>query len=350
VYERNPYYWKVDTEGNQLPYADRLVFEVIPNPQVLLLKFVNGELDLFGRYSQIDMFAVIKSEEKNGKFKVRITGPERGPCMYLNWDCPRPMLRAALRDRRVRVALSHAINREEINQIVYHGLLDPAGYSFSRHNLYFSESDYHMYASFEPDKADALLTAAGYVDTNRDGYREFPDGSTFGLTIDSEPGIRAKVCELVAAHWESVGIKVHLNIALRDIIWPRRMNGEFDVHCWRFAGPADPLGNPDVWGIMGETTPFWHRRASKEGPEWLSEATRVMRKTMTTVDPAEVAANLIQLRKLHTENVPNIVVGFPYQVWGANTRLGNVPHENTLASVFRGWSRPVFHEQIFIRR
>ena len=49
VYERNPYYWKVDSAGNQLPYADRLIFNVIPDPQVILLKFLNGELDLFGR-------------------------------------------------------------------------------------------------------------------------------------------------------------------------------------------------------------------------------------------------------------------------------------------------------------
>ena len=53
VFERNPYYWKIDTAGNQLPYADRIIFNIIGDSQVILLKFINGEIDLFGRYSDI---------------------------------------------------------------------------------------------------------------------------------------------------------------------------------------------------------------------------------------------------------------------------------------------------------
>ena len=90
VYARNPYYWKIDTAGNQLPYADRIEFTVIQDPQVILLKFVNGELDLFGRYSRINMFPTLRTEEKKGKFKLRITGPDRGPAYYLNWTPQNP--------------------------------------------------------------------------------------------------------------------------------------------------------------------------------------------------------------------------------------------------------------------
>ena len=79
VYERNPYYWKVDTAGNQLPYVDRLEFAIIQDPQVILLKFVNGELDpVWGATSRINMFPTLRAEETKGKFKLRITGPDRG--------------------------------------------------------------------------------------------------------------------------------------------------------------------------------------------------------------------------------------------------------------------------------
>jgi peptide/nickel transport system substrate-binding protein len=349
IYERNPYYWKVDTAGNQLPYADRLIFNVIPNVQVIVLKFVNGEIDLFGRYSQVEMFPTLKVEEKKGNFKIRVTGPERGPALYLNWDCPKPNVRKAFRDKRVRIALSHAIHREEINQIIYHGLLDASGYSFSRHNVHFSETAYQTYAAYDPDKARSLLDAAGYRDMDGDGFREFADGTRFEINIDTIPGVRVKVCELVAAHWQAVGIKVNLNISLRDIIFPRRLNGEFDVHSWRFAAPADPLGKAEIWGIMSETSPFWHRNATVDAPDWLREATDLIKKAMTTVKKEEVKSYMIRLRDLHTENVPIINIGFPYHVWGASTRLGNVPYENTLASIHRGWSRPIFHEQIFVR-
>ena len=352
VYERNPYYWKVDTAGNQLPYADDLAFEVIQNSQVILLKFINGELDLYGRYSQIDAFPTLRTEEKKGRFKLRISGPGRGPAFYLNWDCPKPALRQAFRDLNVRIALSHAVNREEINQIIYFGLLHPAGYSFGPSNPYFSEKAYRKYSEYDPAKARVLLDEAGYRDTNGDGFRELKDGSRFEMNIDvtSTPEAGVDVCELVAEHWRDVGIKVNLNASLRDIIWPRRVNGEFDIHHWGQEGPADPLGRLNDWAIMAPTTPFWHRNASHEGPGWLHEATRCIKRAITTVNTEKVREYMVKARDLHTDHVPVIVVGSAYHVWGASSRLGNVPDDGSAADVHRGWSRPVYHEQIYIKR
>ena len=352
VYARNPYYWKVDSAGNQLPYADSLSFNVIQNSQVILLKFINGELDLYGRYSQIGAFPTLRAEEKKGTFKLRISGPGSGPAFYLNWDCPKPGLKQAFRDKKVRIALSHAINREEINQIIYFGLLDLAGYSFGPSNPYFSEEAYRKYAEYDPEVARALLDEAGYRDSDGDGYRELVDGSRFEMNIDvtSTPETGVDVCELVADHWRAVGIKTNLNASLRDIIWPRRVNGEFDIHYWGLEGPQDPLGRLNDWAIMAPTVPFWHRNASSEGPGWLHEATRCIKRAITTVDTAKVREYMVKARDLHTDHVPVIVVGSAYNVWGAGARLGNVPHDGSAADVHRGWSRPVFHEQIYIKK
>ena len=352
VYERNPYYWKVDTAGNQLPYADALVFNVIQDPQVILLKFINGELDLFGRYSRIDMFPTLRAEEQRGTFKLRITGPNRGPAYHLNWDCPKPALRDAFRTLDVRVALSHAVNREEINQIVFHGLLDPAGYSFGPLSPYFDPDAYQTYAQYDPEKARRLLDAAGYRDTDGDGYREFKDGSRFDISIDFvNPGSifnGQPVSELVAAHWEAVGIKVHLNGALRDIIVPRRYNCEYDVHYWGLEGPNDPLTYPIGWAVLAKNVPYWHQNAWNEGPAWLLEATEHVKRAMTTTDTLQLRTAMTRVRDLHTHNVPIIALGSAYHVWGASTRLGNVPHDNVADNAFLGWSRPVFHEQIYV--
>jgi peptide/nickel transport system substrate-binding protein len=75
LYERNPYYHKVDSAGNQLPYADYLVFNVIQDMQVILLKFINGEIDFLGRYAQINMYPTLKSEERRGKIKLYLGTP-----------------------------------------------------------------------------------------------------------------------------------------------------------------------------------------------------------------------------------------------------------------------------------
>ena len=351
VYRRNPYYYKVDTAGNQLPYADYLVFNVIQDSQVILLKFINGEIDLFGRYAQIDMFPTLKSAESDGKFKLRITGPERGRALYLNWDGPKPALTEAFRNLKVRIALSQAINREEINQIVYHGLLDISGYSLMPSSPYFSEEAYRKYTEYDPELARRLLDEAGYLDTDGDGFRELRDGSRFEIVIDVRvtPSVGVQVCELVADHWREVGVKVNLNPLLRDLLYPRRNMGEFDIHVWPLEGAADPLGYMNDWAIMSENGPFWHKNAMETGQDWFWQATESVKAAMTTVDTTELRYHMERIRDLHSDNVPIIVVGANYHVWGASTRLGNVPMENTAADVHRGWGRPVFHEQIFIR-
>jgi peptide/nickel transport system substrate-binding protein len=353
IYVRNPYYWKVDTSGKQLPYADSLAFNVIQDTQVILLRFMNGELDLFGRYTRVEMLPTLKSEERKGKFELRITGPGRGPAYHVNWDNPEPFLREAFRNKNVRMAMSHAINREEINEIVFHGLLDAAGFSFGPMSPFFDEKMYRMYSTYDPELASRLLDEAGFRDSDGDGYRELKDGSRFELTIDYvNPGgffSDQTVSELVSAHWEAVGIKVHLNGALRDIIVPRRYNNEYDVHYWGLEGPNDPLFYAIGWGIMAKNVPYWHQNAFEEGPDWLWEVTKNLKLAMTTVDTSDLRGYMTRARDLHSENVPIIALGSMYNVWGASTRLGNVPFENIGDNAFLGWSRPVFHEQIYVK-
>ena len=349
VYERNPYYFKVDSAGNQLPYTDRLVFNIIQDKQVILLKFVNGELDLLGRYAQVNMFPTLKAAELQGKIKIRLGTPVPASQFRINWDTPREKVRKAFRDRRVRLALSYAMNREEISQIIYHGLLTPANHSFSPASKYYSEEVAKRYARYDPEEAKKLLDEAGYVDSDGDGIREFHDGSPFALIIDVIPGIGVDVCQLVADQWRAVGVDSHLNIALRDIIFPRWSNGEFEVFWWG-SWSEDPIARPEDWGILGPNRPTWHRNAATEGPEWLDEATRLVQELATTVDTTIVTRNMIRVRELHTEHLPMLLVGFAYHVWGASTRLGNVPEESTTADGYRGWSRPIFHEQLYVKQ
>lgn len=348
VYERNPYYWKVDSVGNQLPYADRLVFNIIQDTQVILLKFINGEIDLFGRYSQINMFPTLKAEERGGKFTIHLGGPVPVSTLRINFDTPKISLRKAIRDKRVRVALSHGLNREEMNEIVFHGLLEPGCFTFSPTSKYYSESASKMYASYDPDLAQRLLDEAGYRDSDGDGLREFADGSVFALTIDVVPGVGVDICQLIAEHWSAIGVKVNLNIGLRDIIWPRRAAGENDI-LWWWTYPEDARLDQAQWGIMGTNAPIWHRNASSEGPPWLHEATRLMMDSNVTLDTVLVNQNMTKVRDLFTENAPILTPGYAYHVWGASTRLGNVPEENTSINGYLGWSRPIFHEQLYIK-
>ncbi len=348
VFERNPYYWKVDSAGHQLPYADRLIFNVIQDQQVILLKFVNGELDLLGRYSQINMYPTLKSEERKGKIRIRLGTPQMVSQFRMNWDAPRFEVREAVRDRRVRLALSYALNREEIGEILYHGLLTPASHSFGPASPFFSEETAKRHAVFDPKRSRDLLDEAGYLDSDGDGIREFLNGEPFAVTLNVTPGIGVDVCQLAVDYWREIGILVHMNVALRDIVFPMWSNGEFEFFWWG-AWSEDPGARPMDWGAIGDTRPTWHRHAATEGPDWLRESTELILETHNTLDESKLARNMARVRELHTEQVPLIITGYAYKVWGYNRRLGNVPEQNTGSDGYRGWSRPIFHEQLYVR-
>ena len=350
LFGRNPYFWQVDSAGQQLPYADEIEFTVIQDTQVILLKFVNGEIDLFGRYSRIDMYPILKSEERKGRFRLSLSGPTSGPAFYLNWDSPNPNVREAFRDRRIRMALSHGMNREEINEVMFFGLMNDMGYSFGPLSPYYDHETAQRYTRHDPALSRRLLEQAGYRDSDGDGIREYPDGTPFSFNIDVTASVGTDVAELVAEQWKEIGVKMNLNIALRDILWPRRLNGEFDIHYWVHEGPGDPLVHIDDWSIVGSTLPFWHRNATTDGPEWFHEVTRHVNSAVTTIDPAEIRHHMERVRDLHTEHVPVLIAGAPWHVWGANTRLGNVPLDLSPLDEHRGWSRPVWHEQIYIKK
>ena len=355
VFERNPYYWKVDTAGNQLPYADRLVFRIVQDPQVILMRFVAGEIDLFGRYFRDKLLPLLRSEGARGSFRLHTSVPRYSAGFFFNWDVESEALREAFRTREVRAALSYAIDREEISHTLYQGTLIPAGFSLAPSSSFYTEESSRAYSQFDPEKAASLLDAAGYRDGDGDGFRELKDGRRFEFTVDVRIS-QTDICELVVEQWRDIGIKVHLFPAIRDILEVRRLGHEFEATYWDIEGAEDPLSRPPEWTITppaggggGSSSPIWHHRAWKEGPEWLREAAVLFDQARTTAEPELLRDRMERFRDLYTENIPAIGIGLRRTLWGSGNRLGNVPEVISASGVYRGWSRPVMHEQIYIK-
>ena len=336
-----------------MPYADRLAFRIVQDPKVILMRFVAGELDLFGRYFRDNLISLLTSEAARGSFRLHTSIPQYSAGFFLNWDVESEALREAFRTREVRAALSHAINREEISQVLYQGTLIPAGYSFAPSSPYYSEESSLAYSQYDPEKAASLLDAAGYRDRDGDGFRELKDGRRFEFILDVRIS-QTDICELVIEHWRAIGIKVHLFPAIRDILEVRRLGHEFEVTYWDIEGAEDPMSRQKDWTISppargGSSSPPWHHQAWKEGPPWLREATLLFEQARTTVDAELLKDRMVRFRDLQTENIPIIGVGLRRTLWGAHNRLGNVPLVISASGVYRGWSRPVMHEQLFIK-
>ena len=213
---RNPYFWAVDTAGNQLPYIDGMYAEYFSDPQVAILSMMQGSIDIGGRLMNPADFPLYKENENIGDYSVREwqdTKTARVTYAF-NLNHEDPMKRQLFQDKRFRHALSVAINREELNEFAYQGFATPQQLTVDATAAFYDPSWARAYADYDPDRARQLLEDLGLRDRDGDGFREGPDGEPF--TMDMQVG-RSSVLgtmgfstsELVADYWQEVGIRVN---------------------------------------------------------------------------------------------------------------------------------------------
>ena len=120
VMVRNPYYFKVDPEGNQLPYLDKVEFNLVQERQMTIMKAVAGEIDMQTRHLSLADYTLLAENAEKGDYKVLQWRQGNGSdtTLYVNQNVPDKALRPIFEDVRFRQALSLAINREEIWQLV----------------------------------------------------------------------------------------------------------------------------------------------------------------------------------------------------------------------------------------
>ncbi len=213
VFERNPYYYQVDEEGNQLPYVDRIVSTVV-DKEVYHMKAMTGEADIAALGTSIENYPLYKENEEEGGYRVmEIPGIVPSQIVFgVNQNHPDPFLRRIFQDVRFRQALSLAINREEINDTVYFGLGVPCQATTHPSSSYYKEEWAKVYAQHDPDRANRLLDEVGLTERDKDGFRVDPDGKPILLLVEYFDVWVAEVTllELVKEYWEDVGLKVML--------------------------------------------------------------------------------------------------------------------------------------------
>lgn len=247
VAERNPYYWKVDPEGNQLPYIDRVVYDQVQNVEVLVLKALNGEIDMMDRHlATLNNKAVLFDNMEAGNYRFFETIPTNMNFVIisLNWTHPDPVLREIFQNKDFRIGLSHAINRQEILDIVYVGQGEPWQGAPRPESRFYNERLAKQYTEYDPDLANEYLDKA-YPDKNADGIRLGPDGEPISFTIlTTEAVVDTAALELVRDYWRQVGIQVELQVADRSLVDTRVAANEHDATTWQGSGGTGVMLGP----------------------------------------------------------------------------------------------------------
>jgi peptide/nickel transport system substrate-binding protein len=340
IAERNPYFHRVDQRGRQLPYIDRLEFHLVNNA-VVPVKASTGEADLQARYLGFDQYPFLKKNEGPGGYHVYLwsTATTSEVTLYPNLTTTDPIMRKLLLDRRFRIALSLAINRDEINKILFFGLGKLGQNTVLRSPMPHQTGLREAYAQFDIAEANRLLDAMGLTARDAKGFRLRPDGERLDVIVetDGESTEQSDVLELITDTWAEVGIQLLPRPSQRQVLRRRVFSGEAVMSVGVGVGEFG-LPTPDM-------NPAWLAPVTEDQPQWPQWGLYFQSKGQRGQEPTVPAAR--RLVELYERWLVSTDRGERERIWGEmleiNAKevfsigiLGDIPQPVVVADGLQG--------------
>ena len=340
VGRRNPFFHRVDGAGRQLPYIDEVVL-VRAEAKLIPAQAAAGEADLQAHGLTLGDFTLLKRAEAGAGIAVDLWPIGRGAqlALYPNLNAADPVWRKLLRDVRFRRALSLAVDRDEINKIVYQGLALPGANTLLPSSPLYRVALREAWSRYDPKAAAALLDDLG-LDRGADGLRRLPDGRTLSLIVETGnvDAAEVDVLELITGTWRAIGVELLIRNSGRQAFRQRVRAGRTvmslfyglangvataDMSPAELAPTDDRQNNWPAWGLHFQTGGL-----GGEAPD-MAPAKRLLALygTWSRADSsAERADTWRQMLDIHADKVFTIgIVGGVLQPVVANARLRNLP-------------------------
>ena len=347
--ERNPYYWKVDTEGNQLPYIDNISVSVNAEAQTLLLSVLAGEIDYEVRHiANASNLPVLAEGMEAGNFYIsgRESRVGNAIAISVNLNSPDAVKVEVFGNKDFRVALSHALDRQAIIDTLYLGQGTPQQVSPRQGTPYYNERLATQYLEYNVGEANRLLDSIGLDKRGGNGFRLAPDGSPLVMNVAAVTalGAHADAAELLVQYWQAVGIDARFAAMDRTRFYEEKTASQHDVVVWGatsggidvFIDPRDyfPFSTESNFAI--EWGKFYVGDGGAEPPDYVKEQWALYDQIKATSNAEEQAALFQQLLEIAADQFYQI--GISTAVPGiavVSNNLGNVP-EGTPT----GWIHP----------
>ncbi|WP_157291513.1 ABC transporter substrate-binding protein [Devosia marina] len=325
TFVRNPYYWKVDTEGNQLPYIDRLSMRVSDSLEEITLMALNGEIDFQDRHiATVANQPLFFDGQEAGDYRLGANVPSTSNTLVLQFNMNHvdEKRRELFQNKDFRIGVSHLLDRQEIIDVVFTGQGEPFQVAPRPESPFYDEEFAKQYTEFDPDAAAAAFEAAGLVKSG-DVYT-FADGTPLQITIDLIASFRSEwvdMMELMQLQLEAGGLDIELNNIDRTLYYDKRPLGDYDAQIWQGDGGLDvvqepryyfPANGESVWAFRWQA---WYNGANpeiaEEPAEWARNQMDLYTQLRAEGDP-EVRSDLMkQILEISKENFPVIGVSLP---------------------------------------
>jgi peptide/nickel transport system substrate-binding protein len=330
VLERNPYYWKADRAGNQLPYLNEVMFLFVSSEDAQVIRFQSGETDILSRFSA-ENFTVLQKQQSTKGYHLDDLGPGlEYNFLFFNLNdlgakgLPEIAKKQMwFQDLRFRQAVSAAIDREGIVRLVYNGRATAIWDQVTPGNkLWLDEKVAHQGQSL--DRARQLLRSAGFSWKN--GALVDPRGNPveFSILTSSSNAQRTKIATIVQDDLNQLGMTVQI-VPLEFHAMVDRLQNSYNYEAavmGLVSGDADPTSEMNVWLSNGETH-LWHPNQAKPATPWESEMDGLMQKQLVTLNYSTRKHLYDRVQEIVAEELPVICLVSPNILVGAANRVGN---------------------------
>ena len=289
-YVSNPYYFKVDTAGNQLPYIDRH-HERFLDQELFVLSILNGEVDQKAQTVGLSNYPVLKEGEEKGDYYLQLPPGNVGPPIVFNQTIKDPRMRAVYGDVRFRKAMSLAINRAELNDVLWMDLGRPEQ-ALPLGVPFVTDADRNYMIEYDTAAANKLLEEMG-MKRGSDGMRLHPDGKPFNILWEHslQFSTSTEFTTLVREYWMAVGINVTLKEVTSQLTREKATNSTSDINMeWDVPFEPNLISQIDYYippygdigplvgvqwrdwivtsGTTGEEPPAWAKRLFELSEVW----------------------------------------------------------------------------------
>ncbi|MFI4998351.1 MAG: ABC transporter substrate-binding protein [Reyranellales bacterium] len=347
VFTRNPFYYRVDEKGHQLPYIDRVIL-TLAAANLVPAKAGLGEADLQPRYLSMRDYTFLKKSAATSHVEVRLweSGSGSQLALYPNLNAKDEVWRTLNRDVRFRRALSLGIDRDELNQVIYIGLAKPSANTIMQRSELFKPDYATKWSTYDPKLANKLLDEVGLTKRNDVGIRLLPDGNPATIIVEhsGEGTEEADALSLVADQWKKIGIKLLFKPQTRENFRLRTFSGEAMMTAYAGVTTAVPSVDtspkefaPTMLG--GLQWPRWGMYVESKGKQGepcdMKEACQLvdyLREWETSADPAVRRKDWDKILEINADQVFSIgTVNGIMQPIVVGPKVRNVPKEGYFA-------------------
>jgi peptide/nickel transport system substrate-binding protein len=343
--ERNPYYFKVDPDGNQLPYIDRYTQVLATDSEVLVLKALNGELDWQEQWINAPKNkSLFFDNQQKGKFHLFELTPTTVNSMNIlfNMNCTDPVIREIARNRDFRIGLSYAFDRSEVIDVVFLQQGKAAQTAPRPDSKYYHHRLATQYLEYDQQRANQYLDKA-YPRKDAEGFRLGPDGNRISIVFEIDSGRTTYIdsLELIKKQWAKVGVEITVK-QMDRALWEQRVRmTQFDFHasCHIFGGGAGDavILDPRYWFPQNTGNSFWAKAwawwyvspsspVAEEPPPEVKQQMALYDQIRATTDDQKQQDLLRQILDIQADLFPTIGTAYDGNFYGICVdKLKNTP-------------------------